>query len=144
MPDNEAAPRGISAVLTESDEVCNLTLSQHGRNHSLMTYTTDNRWSPGSSGATVPDDATAAYAARWIDMGEQDADIVPDRQGLAYDPVTNGRERLIDALVAFNGHHVDKLPRRRDETTTAEDGPLHIAMRRAGGYIYVDAWLVAS
>src|SRR5689334_15974458 len=65
-----------------------------------MSWTTDNRWAPGGSGAMVRADSPAAYSARWIDTGDHTpADVLHDRQGLAYnDPVD--RDRLIALLSA--------------------------------------------
>lgn len=109
-----------------------------------MTYTTDNRWSPGASGATVPDTAPAAYSARWIDMGDDAlADVLPDRQGFAYND-TDARDRLIAFLVRDD--HRIRTPNGiidRDVTYVVEGLPDGWTMyqRRAGGYIYVDAWL---
>lgn len=108
-------------------------------------FTTDNRWSPGTSGANVPDTTTAAYAARWIDQGDDVlADIVPDRQGFAYSDKAD-MERLIDLLGkagdSFRTPHKVGLD-QRDVTTVVMNTPEWKAyMRRSGGYIYVDAWL---
>jgi hypothetical protein len=111
-----------------------------------MTWTTDNRWAPGGSGTTVPEAAPAAYSARWIDQGDNVmADIVPDRQGFAYgDPAD--RERLIgklgDAGNSFRTPYKVGLD-QRDVTTVVMNTPEWKAyMRRAGGYVYVDAWLL--
>lgn len=110
----------------------------------MRSWTQDNRWSPGGSGHAPPDEAPAAYAARWIDQGAMRADIVPDRQGFAYN-MSADAEHLMVALTASQPHlHVGELP--RDETVdladylTLPDG-LRMFARRAGGYFYVDAWL---
>jgi len=102
-------------------------------------YTTDNRWSPGASGATVPESAPAAYSARWIDQGDTTpADVLPDRQGFAYNS-TMDRDALIDAL--NDTPHI-RIPNEvRDETEVVALYGWTIARRRAGGYVYVDAWL---
>jgi hypothetical protein len=103
-----------------------------------MTYTTDNRWSTGSGRALVPEDPPAAYGARWIDY-ETYADIVPDRQGFAYNDTVD-RERLIDKLEAAQLHR--NLPSfvLAAETIIPFVG-WTVVLRRSGGYIYVDAWL---
>jgi hypothetical protein len=109
-----------------------------------MTWKIDNRWSPGASGADVPDDAPAAYAARWIDRGDDRfADILLDRQGFAYDDEVT-RDQLIYWLLRVDARirvpYSDLIT--RDETYHAvEDDEFHVAQRRSGGYIYVDAWL---
>lgn len=111
-----------------------------------MSFTTDNRWSPGSSGAQIPDGVPAAYAARWIDKGDYSpADVVPDRQGFAYnDPFD--RKTLKDLLIGEgedlripNGMPRDTLVHR-----ICGNAVWHVALRRSGGYIYCDAWLAAS
>jgi hypothetical protein len=103
------------------------------------TRTTDNRWATGSSGAVVPDDAPAAYGARWIDQGDSyPADIVPDRQGFAYtDPAD--RDRLIALLTESTARQLAGLDRDAVEITISTVGS--IARRRCGGYVYVEAWL---
>jgi hypothetical protein len=104
------------------------------------TYTTDNRWSPGSSGALVPLTVPAAYSARWIDTGSSVADIVPDRQGVAYNDLLD-RERLFVELGRSRPHRMCDI--ERDATVQLVDTPtLQVWARRSGGYVYVDAWLV--
>lgn len=113
-----------------------------------MTFTTDNRYCVGSSGRTPPEDAVVAYGARWIDQGDlRQADILPDRQGLAYNgdgqPETG---TLIAELVRVDAdrRHCEL---NYDVTETLYDGTedgFGLVMRRGGGYVYVDAWLVAS
>ena len=110
-----------------------------------MTYTTDNRFSAGNSRSQPIKEPAAMYGARWIDQGDlYPADIVPDRQGFAYNDEAD-RDRLIDAL---NRHN--KVIRQigdlgRDDVTVYNlpyDGAvLCVGQRRAGGYVYVDAWL---
>ena len=106
---------------------------------------TDNRWSPGASGATVPSDTPAAYSARWIDQGDHAmADVVLDRQGFAYDD-----KAQMEALIMLMGKAGDsfRIPwvvhlMERDVTKVVMNTPFWKAyMRRSGGYIYVDAWL---
>ena len=110
---------------------------------------TDNRWSPGASGATVPSDTTAAYAARWIDQGDTiPADVVPDRQGFAYDDPAD-RDKLIALMSQGEGTAI-RTPYKanfldRDVTTVVMNHPeWKCYVRRAGGYVYVDAWLVTA
>lgn len=111
-----------------------------------MSFATDNRWSPGASGAAVPEGAVAAYGARWIDMGDGvRADVLPDRQGFAYNDGAD-RDALIERLMAADAA-IRIPPRERDETVVIpaywgnDDGRFHVAERRAGGYVYVAAWL---
>lgn len=111
-----------------------------------MPYATDNRWSAGSSGATVPDDAPAAYSARWIDIGDNvPADVLPDRQGFAYNDEAS-RDALIMLMTKADGEI--RTPNRtweRDVPVALHYGPAwHCHARRAGGYIYVDAWLAPT
>jgi hypothetical protein len=109
---------------------------------------TDNRWSPGASGATVPETTPAAYSARWIDRGDHTpAEVLPDRQGFAYNDEAT-RQILVDLMSMVDlrtFHHGQPA----DETTHVADDMGHdllrprfqCYMRRAGGYVYVDAWL---
>jgi len=106
---------------------------------------TDNRWSPGASGATVPDDTPAAYAARWIDRGDGvPADVLADRQGFAYsDPAD--RDRLIVRLVELDSTIRTLDGAARDVSEHVVDEPdWQLVRRRAGGYVYVDAWHTAT
>ena len=111
----------------------------------MNSYETDNRWSPGSSGAIVPEAAPAAYSARWIDQGDNTpADVLPDRQGFAYNDI-NDRDILM-ALLNSCGTDL-RTPSytniQRDKTTCIANPPeWQMWQRRTGGYIYVDAWLV--
>jgi hypothetical protein len=108
------------------------------------TRTTDNRWAAGSSGAVVPDDAPAAYGARWIDMGDSTpADVVPDRQGFAYTDRA-AMTRLIDLLVDADKGIRSLAGLDRDAVEVTNVGTTwSIARRRAGGYVYVEAWLAS-
>lgn len=107
----------------------------------MTTYVHDNRWSPGASQAELPEDSPAMYSARWIDNGSR-ADIVPDRQGFAYNDQAD-RDRLIAHLEAASVHT------DLGWLTNERDIPVHVAgehkwqmwLRRSGGYVYVDAWL---
>jgi hypothetical protein len=107
-------------------------------------FKTDNRWSPGASLRDEPEDrqmpsgVPAAYSARWIDHDTW-VDIVPDRQGFAYDD-TADRDRLIDWLqtVDLRKHVADSWHRQGEVGRDAG----HAAYRKAGGYVYVDAWLL--
>lgn len=110
----------------------------------MTAYAHDNRWSPGASGATLPDGSPAMYSARWIDLGSR-ADIVPDRQGFAYNEQVD-RDRLIHHLEDAE-FHTDLPDMRYDaelptRLTIGESSPWVMWARRAGGYVYVDAWLV--
>jgi hypothetical protein len=106
------------------------------------TWATDNRWSPGASGAEIPDNIRAAYGARWIDQGDTRlADVVPDRQGFAYDD-RRDQAALIYRLVEADEHLRYLGGLARDETSFVWSGDdWEMFQRRAGGYVYVDAWL---
>jgi hypothetical protein len=107
-------------------------------------FTTDNRWSPGASGANVPEDAVVAYSARWIDRGDLvSADIVPDRQGFAYNDSADmvpliDRLTFVDAQSRHCELNYDVIETLYDGT---EDDAFALVMRRTGGYVYVDAWI---
>lgn len=105
-------------------------------------FLTDNRYATGASGATLPDpgNVVAAYAARWID-GNGRADILPDRQGFAYD--TPAQRDLLIALLSEEEPHLNYAHVDRDDAAhlivDRTDG--QVWARRAGGYVYVDAWI---
>jgi hypothetical protein len=102
-------------------------------------YSTDNRWSPGASWAEVPDGARAAYSARWIDLGDDaPADILGDRQGLAYNSPQD-RDDMILFLVSHDHRNLRDVERDAAIQWVHPDGT--VAMRRTAGYVYVDAWL---
>lgn len=107
-----------------------------------MTFTHDNRWQTGHLHTLVPDTAVAAYGARWIDQGDDmPADIIPDRQGFAYnDPAA--RDDLIQDLIALDlRSRVAGIVIREVPVLVASHGAFHAHARRAGGYFYVVAWL---
>lgn len=107
----------------------------------LPEFATDNRWAAGGSGANIREHCLAAYAGRWIDYGTY-GDVVGDRQGYAYSDSAN-LETLQRALVNANISRVGIAELPRDETVVRHlDKRVGVAMRRAGGYIYVDAWLL--
>ena len=106
----------------------------------------DNRWSSGGLDAKVPETALAAYGARWIDQGDNyRADIVPDRQGSMYDNETGlaSREELIEHLISADLTRPDVVGSldRDVQVEVFNDGHFVVWMRRAGGYIYVAAWI---
>jgi hypothetical protein len=108
-------------------------------------FITDNRYSPGASGASMPsaEYMCAAYSARWIDRDTR-AEMLPDRQGFAYDR-TECRDLLIARLVeARLDANLPRIPRDVSTDVSIEDADWCIVMRRAGGYVYVDAWLWAD
>jgi len=113
----------------------------------MTMFLTDNRYGTGASGATLPEECfmAAAYAARWIDRGCRPADIVPDRQGFAYDRPEQ-RDALIEVLRGDEPHMlVPDLHIDRDVTSLVLcTDTFALYVRRAGGYIYVDAWLWAE
>jgi len=109
-----------------------------------MTFTTDNRWPMGDFGMAPPDEAYVAYGARWIDRGDSSpADIVPDRQGFAYEtPASMGPLidwlRTVDAANLHKELNFDVIETLYDGTD--EEG-FGLRLRRAGGYVYCSAWL---
>ena len=110
----------------------------------MTMFLTDNRYGPGASGATLPEECfmAAAYAARWID-GRR-IDIVPDRQGFAYDRPEQ-RDLLIAALIERAPHTLISCDIGRDEPTLLDATDSFVCyVRRAGGYVYVDAWIWAE
>lgn len=124
-------------TLSYSTLSCNMTPMSN------RTFNTDNRYSPEASGATVPEFATAAYSARWIDQGDDvPAEILPDRQGFAYDDAI-ARDALIARLVAA-GESI-RIPTEIREITrlVVIDPFFTVAQRRSGGYVYCDAWTTA-
>jgi hypothetical protein len=113
-----------------------------------MPYQTDNRWSPGASGAAgldvVNGTAPAAYAARWIDNGDNAlASVLGDRQGFAYNNDLD-RQALVGKLVTADEIIRDMGDRPRETPLAiAWDDEWQCHIRRSGGYVYVDAWLAA-
>ncbi len=106
-----------------------------------MTYTTDNRFCVGASRGMI-DDALAAYGARWIDRGPGvAADVLPDRQGFAYND-EDDVSWLIGALNTVRSSETERGPENADVPTLLTDGRVKTYVRRCGGYIYVDAFLV--
>lgn len=106
----------------------------------------DNRWSPGASGAPAPETFLAAYSARWIDQGWSRADVVGDRQGFAYDHQQYSVILQGELMHLDPAQRVAELDLERDVTVRLGDhavgeGRFTIHARRAGGYIYVDAYL---
>lgn len=108
--------------------------------HDGSPWQIDNRWSPGVA-ATAPDNAPAAYSARWIDNDTR-ASIVPDRQGFAYSTDIE-RGRLINLLQDARLHtRTGSLAYDVVTMMYGADGDVWKAwLVRRGGYVYVDAWL---
>lgn len=108
-----------------------------------MPYTTDNRWAAGGSGANQPPEAIAAYAARWIDH-DKTVDILGDRSGYAYIERADA-DQLRDALKALGAFKIAPRSLERDTTVVVHLSPtVTVAYRRAGGYVYCDAWSVPT
>lgn len=106
----------------------------------------DTRWSPGASGADVPDTSRAAYSARWIDQGDmQPAGVVHDRQGVAFDDALD-----LNVLLGLMNRYAPQcsatLVERGAEGGLRINFPDHLVvhLRRSGGYVYCDAWLDPS
>ena len=112
----------------------------------------DRRW----RNAYCPDlsNIVAAYGARWIDRGDW-VEIVPDRQGFAYNDIAD-RNELGDIVKRViydmeNGHTGPKgqmTPWLRpwvDKPYTANGGSIGHSYgayaERRGGYIHVEVWL---
>jgi len=111
---------------------------------------TDNRYAPGSSWVAEPDDVLAAYSGRWIDQGDlAPAGIVADRQGYACDhqqymSILGGElgKKAPHNSVGALDRDITVIPWDGVEVLGGHDGfKLTIALRRAGGYVYCDAYL---
>lgn len=108
-----------------------------------MPYTTDNRWAAGGSGANQPPEAIAAYAGRWIDYGRM-ADIPGDRSGFAFIELADA-ELLCAELKKHGAFTIRPHDLQREVTVVQTVSPtVTVAYRRAGGYVYCDAWLVPT
>lgn len=105
-----------------------------------MEYKYDNRYAVGGSGAILADDPLprAWYSARWIDRADW-ADILPDRQGFACNDEADKHE--LQDLLSETQPHRKVASLDYDWTEVIPYDGFTIAMRRCGGYIYVDAWL---
>ena len=104
-----------------------------------MDFTTDNRWPVGSLEEKIPATARAVYSARWIDHGSV-VDVVPDRQGFAYDDDAD-RKLLTEYMEA---HDIRTLHDGLDFDAVAcmvDEAEFKTFMRRSGGYVYVVAWI---
>lgn len=115
----------------------------------MQIFITDNRYAPGSSHSDLPYDALAAYSARWLDRGSGvPADVLPDRQGIAWD---HDQYKVI-LLGELNQHRAShEVPKRSlgiDVGDLVFDEPIvgglrfKLWARRSGGYYYVDAVIV--
>jgi hypothetical protein len=131
-------------------------------------YLRDNRWRRewAPSGLISNGEGTmAAYGARWISMDSgRVGDILPDRQGFAYDD-TQSRDALMRALEALHLHRptpfwyadesADVTDRAMMEVQHGQDDRglwasgisrawhLEFHMEARDGYIYVEAWLLS-
>ena len=106
-------------------------------------FTTDNRWAAGGSGANQPDEAVAAYAARWIDH-DKTVDILGDRSGYAFIERADA-EQLREFLLALGAFKIAPRSLERDTTVVLRlSRTVTVAYRRAGGYVYCDAWSVPT
>ena len=99
-------------------------------------------------------DIVAAYGARWIDRGGW-VEIVPDRQGFAYNDIADRNELgdLVKQVIADmeKGHKGPKgqtipwLAVGSDKPYQANGGSIGWSYRaygeRRGGYIHVEVWL---
>lgn len=109
------------------------------------SYETDNRF---VRQGWAPEEALAVYGARWIDMGEW-GDILPDRQGMAYDST---EDRDVLSSIMNEAKFWNPLPAFRGTealgTLVHEGRVAHYKMWRPTpydkGYIYVEAWLNAE
>lgn len=111
-------------------------------------YLHDSRFSKFATGIYAPDDAAAVYSARWIDLGDR-ADVEHNRQGYAFDDVKEG-DKLINMLMYVDPGRrptiAELIPGEvQDEVLRVDKFPgqeMALVMKRSGGYIYVNAWLV--
>jgi len=108
----------------------------------MQIFITDNRYAPGSSHSDLPYDALAAYSARWLDRGSGvPADVLPDRQGIAWD---HDQYKVI-LLGELNQHRAShEVPKRSlgiDVGDLVFDEPI-VGGLRFKGYYYVDAVIV--
>lgn len=115
----------------------------------MQIFITDNRYAPGSSHSDLPYGALAAYSARWLDRGSGvPADVLPDRQGIAWD---HDQYKVI-LLGELNQHRAShEVPKRSlgiDVGDLVFDEPIvgglrfKLWARRSGGFYYVDAVIV--
>ncbi len=112
-----------------------------------MTFTTDNRFCVGASRGMI-EHSIAAYGGRWIDYGPYiPADVVADRAGFAYDNA-NDVKPIILALTEqeISGADTDRGPENASAPTVfvSDDKRVWTYVRRSGGYIYVDAFLIGE
>lgn len=115
----------------------------------MQIFITDNRYAPGSSHSDLPYDALAAYSARWLDRGSGvPADVLPDRQGIAWDH-DQYKVILLGELNQYRASH--EVPKRSlgiDVGDLVFDEPIvgglrfKLWARRSDGYYYVDAVIV--
>jgi len=120
------------------------------------TYETDNRF---ANRGYAPEGATAVYSARWIDM-ETWGDIVPDRQGMAYDdtrerdvlakimnviPIWKPLPTFVKAFNETHGHEANGVLQAEGALIDGRTVNYHMWRSDPGtkGYIYVEAWLNA-
>ena len=115
----------------------------------MQIFITDNRYAPGSSHSDLPYDALAAYSARWLDRGSGvPADVLPDRQGIAWDHDQYKVILLGELNQHRASHEVPNRPLLVDVGSLVFDSPVagglrfKLGARRAGGYYYVDAFIV--
>jgi len=115
----------------------------------MQIFANDNRYSPGSACRDMPHDAFAAYSARWLDRGAGvPADVLPDRQGIAWDHDQYKVILLGELNQHRASHEVPNRPLLVDVGSLVFDSPVagglrfKLWARRAGGYYYVDAFIV--
>lgn len=117
-----------------------------------QTFTHDHR----HRNAYCPDlsDIVAAYGARWIDRGGW-VEIVPDRQGFAYNDIADRNELgdLVKRVIADmekghtgpKGQTIPWLAVGSDKPFQTSGGSIGHSYgayaERRGGYIHVEVWL---
>jgi hypothetical protein len=138
-------------------------------NLTTYDYLKDNRWRRewAPAGLISNGEGTmAAYGARWVSMDSgRRGEILPDRQGFAYDD-TASRDALMGALEHiqlhrptpfwYNDEPADVTDRAMMEVQHGQDEwgamwasgisrawNLEFHMECRGGYIHVEAWLLS-
>ena len=114
----------------KDNNLCDLNRSIHK---------TDNRYRREWAPAT----AKVAYGARWID-NETWCDVVPDRQGWAYDDeadrdlllpamklIQNSNVRLLDFVEYTDGYY---------GCDAADVEGVKVSLFRNGGYVHIEVW----
>lgn len=112
----------------------------------IPAFQHDHRWSPGASNIHTPGGVVAHYSGRWIDRGGMSpADVVHDRQGIGYTHqqyalILQGELRRLSPHCSVSRCERD-VPTVLWDESIGGDMRVVIGLRRAGGYVYCDAYL---